>query len=154
VVSGMGTNLKFRVGLALLTSALALSGCAGPTSDGVSEEAAEQGLTEPCNVEYDLNTYIGNDGKPALVAQVYIENYAEPISGWTLNWTFLAGEQIVFPFNGNVVQDLDSATATGLSYNKDIGTGQSVNFGFTATSTTTAVTPTSFTLSGQTCSIN
>jgi len=73
------------------------------------------------------------------------------INGWSLNFTFLNGQQITQGWNASLSQQGSQVTATNLSYNGTISPGSSVNFGFNSSWNGTNANPTKFTLNGATC---
>jgi len=83
---------------------------------------------------------------------VTITNGGAAINGWTLTWTFpTSGQQIYQLWNGSVTQAGTNVSVRNLSYNNNIPTGGSVNFGFLSTWSGTNPLPTVFTLNGLRC---
>jgi hypothetical protein len=75
------------------------------------------------------------------------------ISGWTLVFTFTAGQTITQGWTGTFSQSGSTVTIVNASFNGTIAPGGSVNPGFNGTWTTTNPSPTAFTLNGQATSI-
>lgn len=71
------------------------------------------------------------------------------INGWTLIFSFSAGQQVTQGWNGTFSQSGSQVTVTNLSYNGSIAPGASVSLGFNGSWTTSNPSPTSFTLNGQ-----
>jgi hypothetical protein len=71
------------------------------------------------------------------------------INGWTLIFSFSAGQQVTQGWNGTFSQSGSQVTITNLSYNGSIAPGASVSLGFNGSWTTSNPNPTSFTLNGQ-----
>jgi hypothetical protein len=76
------------------------------------------------------------------------------INGWTLKWSFANGQVISSAWNSTVTQAGTAVTATNVSYNGTIATGQQAEFGFLSSwNNTTNATPTAFTVNGANCTI-
>lgn len=71
------------------------------------------------------------------------------INGWTLIFSFSAGQQVTQGWNGTFSQSGSQVTITNVSYNGSIAPGASVSLGFNGSWTTSNPSPTSFTLNGQ-----
>jgi len=71
------------------------------------------------------------------------------INGWTLVFSFSAGQQVTQGWNGTFSQSGSQVTVTNVSYNGTIAPGASVSLGFNGSWTTSNPSPTSFTLNGQ-----
>src|SRR5215813_7008176 len=100
-----------------------------------------------CNITYTLNT----QWNVGFQAQVTIVNTGPAINGWTVTWTFPGTQTIYELWNGILTQTGPNVTVRNQSYNAQIPTGGSVNFGFNANWSGSNPNPTSFTLNGQTC---
>ncbi len=74
------------------------------------------------------------------------------ISSWTLQFTFLGGQQIIQGWGGNFSQKSNQVTVQNMSYNSSISPGASLSLGFNGSWTSSNPNPTSFTLNGTTCS--
>jgi len=100
-----------------------------------------------CQVTYTVtNQWTGGFG-----AAVTITNLGDPISSWSLGWSFGAGQTITQLWNGTVSQSGSQVTVTNASYNGSIATGGSAGFGFNASATSANPVPTGFTLNGVAC---
>jgi rhamnogalacturonan endolyase len=100
-----------------------------------------------CSVKYTVtNQWSGGFG-----ADVLVTNLGDPLSSWTLTWSFASGQAITSAWNATVTQSGTSVTATNLSYNGSIGTGGTVDFGFNGSWTTSNPVPASFSLNGTAC---
>jgi hypothetical protein len=82
---------------------------------------------------------------------VAVTNLGDPVSGWTLEWSFTAGQQVGQHWNAEVTQNADQVTATNLSWNGALATGGRAEFGFNGTWTGSNPAPASFRLNGTTC---
>ena len=123
------------VGVALLASAAAA--VALPAS------AAAAG----CSVNYAVSSqWQGGFG-----ANVTITNLGDPLTSWTLTWSFGAGQTVQQAWNTTLTQSGAAVTARNVSYNGAIPTNGSTSFGFNGSWTSSNPVPTSFALNGVTC---
>ncbi|MDG6107829.1 cellulose binding domain-containing protein [Dactylosporangium aurantiacum] len=100
-----------------------------------------------CRVTYTVtNSWQGGFG-----ANVDVTNLGDPVNGWTLAWTFPAGQTVTQAWNATVTSSGGQARATDVGYNAAIATGATVSFGFNGTWTGSNPAPTSFALNGVTC---
>jgi hypothetical protein len=100
-----------------------------------------------CRVDYAISSsWSGGFG-----ANVNITNLGDAINGWTLTWSFGAGQTITQLWNGSFTQSGSQIRVTNVSYNATIGAGASTAFGFNGAWTATNPAPTSFTLNGVAC---
>ncbi|MEV6970241.1 cellulose binding domain-containing protein, partial [Hamadaea sp. NPDC051192] len=101
-----------------------------------------------CRVEYAVaSQWAGGFG-----ANITITNLGDPISGWTLRWTFPAGQTVTQGWNGTFTQSGADVTVTDAGYNAAIATNGSTAIGFNGSWNNVANTdPTSFTLNGVAC---
>ncbi|MEU8261145.1 cellulose binding domain-containing protein [Micromonospora sp. NPDC048999] len=101
-----------------------------------------------CAVTYS----VGGQWQGGFTGNVTVTNLGDPISGWTVRWSFGAGQQVTEAWNATVTQSGSSVTATNVSYNAGLPTNGSTSFGFNGTwNNSSNPTPTSFTLNGVTC---
>jgi pectin methylesterase-like acyl-CoA thioesterase len=106
-----------------------------------------QAATTGCQVAYTVTSqWPGGFG-----ADVKVTNLGDPISGWTLAWSFASGQTVAQAWDATMAQNGTAVTATNLSYNASIGTDGTADFGFNGAWTTSNPAPTSFTLNGVTC---
>src|SRR5262249_52774946 len=101
-----------------------------------------------CRIDYAVtNQWAGGFG-----ASVTINNLGDPINGWSLAWTFPAGQTITQVWNANANLNSSTVTATDVSYNAPIATGANTAFGFNGSwNNSSNPAPTSFTLNGTVC---
>ena len=129
-----------RVAVAVV-AALATTGGAALVVTGA--QAAATG----CRVDYRVtNQWSGGFG-----ADVTVTNLGDPINGWTLTWTYAAGQTVTQAWNATVTQSGSRVTATNVSYNGALGTGAGTSFGFNGSWNGSNPAPTSFALNGLTC---
>lgn len=89
-----------------------------------------------------------------FVGQVTVVNTGPTaVDGWTVRWTFGAGERLTQVWSAAVTQSGSTVTATNLSWNSRLAaSGGSTTFGFIGTSTATpAANPTAAGLNGTVC---
>lgn len=100
-----------------------------------------------CSVSYVLSgQWPGGFG-----ANVTIKNLGDPITSWSLVWSYASGQQVTQAWNATVTQNGSQVTAKNVSYNGSVATNATVAFGFNGTWTSSNTVPTSFTLNGTTC---
>ncbi|SMC93108.1 non-reducing end alpha-L-arabinofuranosidase family hydrolase [Lentzea albidocapillata] len=101
-----------------------------------------------CSVTYSAPSQW--DG--GFTANVSVTNLGDAVNGWTLTWSFSAGQQVKQTWNAEATQSGTEVTVRNVSYNAAIPTGGRVEFGFNGSSTGTAnPNPTAFTLNGTLC---
>ncbi|MGI5153285.1 cellulose binding domain-containing protein [Plantactinospora sp. CA-294935] len=101
-----------------------------------------------CQVSYSVaSQWPGGFG-----GNVTITNLGDPLNGWTLRWTYSAGQTVTQAWNANVSQSGSQVTATNVGYNGSVATNASVSFGFNGTFTGSSnPAPTSFSVNDVTC---
>ncbi|WP_436535678.1 cellulose-binding domain-containing protein [Actinoplanes sp. HUAS TT8] len=100
-----------------------------------------------CQVSYTISSsWSGGFG-----ANVAVTNLGDPITGWTLRWSFGAGQTVTQAWNAGVTQSGAAVTAVNVSYNGALGTGASTSFGFNGSWTGSNPVPSAFTLNGVAC---
>ena len=101
-----------------------------------------------CSVTYSVaNQWPGGFG-----ANVTIKNLGDPISSWTLVWSFSAGQTITQIWSATDTQSGSQVTAKNVSYNGSVGTNATTSFGFNGTwNNSSNPVPSSFSLNGTTC---
>jgi hypothetical protein len=100
-----------------------------------------------CRVAYT----VASEWPGGFVANVDITNLGDPLSGWSLKWTFGGGQSITGGWNASYSQSGSSVTATNVSYNGSLGTNATVSIGFQGTTGGSNPAPSSFTLNGTAC---
>ncbi|MFV2088803.1 cellulose-binding domain-containing protein, partial [Micromonospora sp. LOL_021] len=122
-------------GAALLASAaLAVAAPAGAAAAG-------------CSVNYAVSSqWPGGFG-----ANVTITNLGDPLTSWTLTWSFGAGQTVTQAWNTSLTQSGSAVTASNVSYNNAVPTNGTVSFGFNGSWTGSNPAPTSFSLNGVSC---
>jgi serine/threonine protein kinase len=101
-----------------------------------------------CSVRYRVSSQWQN----GFVASITITNTGTiPIQGWTLTFSFSAGQKISNGWNGYFQQNGSQASVTNDSSNTDIAPGGSASPGFRGSCKQQNPAPTSFTLNGVAC---
>ena len=96
--------------------------------------------------------YATNDWNNGFTANVTIKNLGDPLTAWTLKWTFpTSGQRVTQGWSARFSQTGSEVTATNESYNGNLATGASTTIGFNGAHTGSNPKPTSFTLNGITC---
>ncbi|MET8122513.1 non-reducing end alpha-L-arabinofuranosidase family hydrolase, partial [Micromonospora sp. NPDC005291] len=100
-----------------------------------------------CSVNYAVSSqWQGGFG-----ANVSITNLGDPLTSWTLTWSYGAGQTVTQAWNTSLTQSGSAVTAKNVSYNGSVPTNGTVSFGFNGAWTGSNPTPTSFALNGVTC---
>ncbi|HEU5470515.1 MAG TPA: glycoside hydrolase family 9 protein [Actinophytocola sp.] len=103
-----------------------------------------------CRVAYTANDWgTGSNGFTASITITNLTTSTIP-SGWTLAFSYAAGQRVTAGWNANWTQGAGSGNVSA-SGNQPIPSNGSVNIGFNGTHTGTNSAPTSFTLNGQPC---
>jgi endo-1,4-beta-xylanase len=76
---------------------------------------------------------------------------ATAITGWSLGWSFAAGQQVAQIWNGALTQSAATVSVTNASWNGTIAPGGNATFGFLGSWTGTNPAPATFTLNGTAC---
>jgi len=121
------------VGLPMTVAALAQPPGAGAATAG-------------CAVTYTPNTW-----STGFTADVRITNLGDPVTGWTLGFSFPGDQHITSGWSATYSQTGRAVTARSVDYNGALATGASTSIGFQATYTGTNAAPTAFTLNGVGC---
>ncbi|PZF86009.1 non-reducing end alpha-L-arabinofuranosidase family hydrolase, partial [Micromonospora endophytica] len=100
-----------------------------------------------CSVNYAVSSqWQGGFG-----ANVTITNLGDPLTSWTLTWSFGAGQTVTQAWNTTLTQSGAAVTARNVSYNGNIPTNGSTSFGFNGSWTSSNPVPTNFAVNGVTC---
>ena len=102
-----------------------------------------------CKISYT----IPNQWPGGFTGNVTITNTGPTtINGWTLQFSFTAGQQLQGAWNTSATQQGAQVTAKDAGYNGSLAPGASTSFGFNASWNGSNPTPSSFTLNGAACS--
>ncbi|WP_422770949.1 non-reducing end alpha-L-arabinofuranosidase family hydrolase [Plantactinospora sp. WMMC1484] len=100
-----------------------------------------------CSVNYA----VASQWQGGFGANVTITNLGDPLNGWTLTWSFGAGQTVTQAWNTSLTQSGSAVTARNVSYNGSIPTNGTTSFGFNGSWTGSNPVPTSFALNGVAC---
>ena len=125
-----------------LVAATVVAGVVGAAATTVVAHAATG-----CRATYTVSS----QWSEGFGANVEVTNLGDPINGWTLTWSFPAGQTVTQAWNASLTQSGSAVTATNLSWNAAVGTNARVSFGFNGSWTSANPAPTSFALNGVTC---
>jgi glucuronoarabinoxylan endo-1,4-beta-xylanase len=106
--------------------------------------------TGTCGIGYQVTS----SWSGGFQGEVAIHNTSSSaLDGWTLAFTFTAGQTITQMWGGTPTQSGSGVTVTPADYNRAIPAGGSVTIGFLANQGSTNPTPTGFQLNGGTCTV-
>ncbi len=100
-----------------------------------------------CSVNYAVSS----QWPGGFNANVVITNLGDPLTGWTLTWSFGAGQTVTQAWNTSLTQSGSAVTAANVSYNGSVPTNGTVSFGFNGSWTGSNPAPTAFTVNGVAC---
>jgi lysophospholipase L1-like esterase len=125
--------------LVAVTASTVLAG----TAVAVAAHAAAVG----CAVTYAVTS----QWTSGFGASVELRNLGEPLTSWTLTWSFGAGQQVTQAWNSTVTQSGSVVTARNATWNGTLSTNGSASFGFNGSWNGSNPAPASFALNGTTC---
>src|SRR5438132_4992535 len=135
--------LKRRPRIALIFAATTAVAGAAVTTTLVAHAA-----TAGCQVTYT----VPSQWNTGFTGNVTVTNLGDPITAWTLKWSFTAGQTVSQAWNATATQSGSTVTATNASWNGNLATNAGATFGFNATWNGSAnPAPTTFTLNGVAC---
>jgi lysophospholipase L1-like esterase len=109
--------------------------------------AAPASAAAGCRVAYAVTSqWQGGFG-----ASVAVTNLGDPLTGWTLGFSFPSGQTVTQLWNGVVSQSGAAVTVRNAGYNGALATGASTSFGFNGSWTGANAVPGAFTLNGVAC---
>ncbi|MCI4065542.1 cellulose binding domain-containing protein [Micromonospora sp. R77] len=127
--------------------ALAATGVAVLASATLAVALPAGAATAGCSVSYAVSSqWQGGFG-----ANVSITNLGDPLTGWTLTWSFAAGQKVTESWNTSLTQSGSAVTAKNVSYNGAVATNGTVSFGFNGSWSGSNPAPTSFAVNGVSC---
>jgi len=123
---------------------------AGAPLDTATSDLPITADAPPCAVSYHV-TAQWNHG---FVATVTVANTAtEAIDGWTLAFSYGAGQRITSAWDATVVQTSGTVDARAESYNAVVSPGASVTFGLVGTWSNANPAPSAFQLNDRACRV-
>lgn len=127
-----------------LTAATAAGTAAVTTAVNMTASAATAG----CSVTYSVSS----QWPSGFTANVSLANLGDPLTSWTLTWSFGAGQQVTQAWNATVTQSGAQVSASNASYNGTLATNASTSFGFNGSWNNSGnPAPASFSLNGVAC---
>jgi hypothetical protein len=107
-----------------------------------------------CTVGYSVSDWGNGSGFTGTVT--IVNDATSAVNGWTLRFTFPAGQRVVQGWNATWAQPAGSAdvTATNLGWNATIQPGASVSIGFSGGFSGSNPKPEAFTLNGNPCTVS
>ncbi|GAA0459008.1 hypothetical protein Aca07nite_59420 [Actinoplanes capillaceus] len=134
-----------RVRRTVVVAAALATVAAGAAIGGVtSAQAAAPG----CRVSYTVGSQWGG----GFTANVAVTNLGDPLTGWTLRWSFTAGQVVTQAWNAATTQSGAAVTAVNAGWNANLATNGTTTFGFNGSwNNSTNPVPASFTLNGVVC---
>ncbi|AEE44490.1 cellulose binding domain-containing protein [Cellulomonas fimi] len=128
-------------------AAAGLLAAATTATGGVAAAASAQAAVG-CRVTYAVTNQWGT----GFGGDVRVENLGDALAGWTLTWTFGAGQTVTQAWNGVATQSGAAVSVRDAGYNAQVASGGTVSFGFNGTwNGSSNPAPTSFALNGTTC---
>ncbi|REF98224.1 cellulose binding domain-containing protein [Asanoa ferruginea] len=124
-----------------VVTATALLGASLAAAVGTATAAAG------CRVDYAVS----NQWQGGFGASVTVTNLGDPITGWTLTWSYAAGQTVTQAWNATVTQAGAAVTARDAGYNAALPTNGTATFGFNGAWTASNPAPQTFTLNGAGC---
>ncbi|MEU4398774.1 cellulose binding domain-containing protein [Micromonospora orduensis] len=101
-----------------------------------------------CQVAYS----VASQWPGGFTGTVTVTNLGDPVPGWTLRWSYGAGQQVSQAWGATVTQSGGQVSATNVDYNANLATNGSTSFGFNASwNGSSNPAPTSFTLNNVAC---
>ncbi len=135
------SGLRLRWGAGVLTVAVA-----GAVGLALLTPAPEARAATGCTASYRVDQWTGG-----FTAYVDVTAGATAVHGWTVTWTYGAGQQITSSWSAQVAQSGSKVTASNLSWNADLSPGVSTEFGLQGAWTGSNPAPTDITVTGTGC---
>ncbi|GIE99429.1 cellulose binding domain-containing protein [Paractinoplanes rishiriensis] len=101
-----------------------------------------------CRVEYA----VGSQWAGGFSANVTVTNLGDAVTGWTVRWSFTAGQTVAQAWNATATQSGAAVTAVNAGWNASLATNASTSFGFNGSwNNASNPAPASFSLNGVAC---
>ncbi|WP_433317020.1 cellulose binding domain-containing protein [Micromonospora sp. CA-269861] len=101
-----------------------------------------------CQVAYS----VASQWPGGFTGNVTVTNLGDPLSGWTLRWSYGAGQQVSQAWGATASQSGSQVSATNVDYNGNLATNGTATFGFNASwNNSSNPNPSSFTLNNVAC---
>jgi glucuronoarabinoxylan endo-1,4-beta-xylanase len=100
-----------------------------------------------CAVRYGVSS----QWQGGFNADVTVTNLGDALTGWTLTWSFGAGQSVTQAWNATVTQSGAAVSARNAAHNATIATNGTASFGFTGSWSGSNPSPTGFAVNGVAC---
>ncbi|RSM74119.1 cellulose-binding protein [Actinoplanes sp. ATCC 53533] len=128
----------------LIAAGLAAVVCGAAATVTTTAHAAASG----CRVDYA----VGSQWTGGFSANVTVTNLGDAVTGWTLRWSFTAGQVVTQAWSATATQSGAAVTAVNAGWNGQLATNGSTSFGFNGSwNNASNPVPASFSLNGVTC---
>jgi hypothetical protein len=145
VISKESTMVVRRRRVALFATAAATMTAAAA---GVIVTAGVAQAAVGCRVSYAVTA----QWPSGFTANVNLTNVGDPLTSWTVGWSFSAGQTVSQAWNASVTQSGSAVRAANAGYNGNLATNATVSFGFNgAWNNASNPAPSGFTVNGVTC---
>jgi pectate lyase len=132
-----------RIALCTAATAAATLAAAGVVVAATGAQAAAG-----CQVTYTVS----NQWQGGFGANVTVTNLGDPLTSWSVTWSYSAGQTVTQAWNATVTQSGSQVTAQNASYNGNLATNASASFGFNGSwNNSSNPAPTSFAVNGTAC---
>ena len=109
-----------------------VTGAASPPTDQAGQPTRTAGRSAAAGLFCTATTKIASRWPGGYQADVTVGNTgAQPISGWTVTWTFANGEVITQLWNGQDIASGAAHSVRNADHNGGLGPGTNTTFGFT-----------------------
>ncbi|ETK34289.1 cellulose binding domain-containing protein [Microbispora sp. ATCC PTA-5024] len=105
-----------------------------------------------CEVTY--TGYQWGSGSGGFTASIAVKNTGDPVTGWTLTFTFPGSQRLTQGWSAQWTQTGARVTATSPAWGGPVGAGSSFFLGFNGTWTGSNPPPTDFAINGVPCTVN
>ncbi|ROS23755.1 cellulase family glycosylhydrolase [Cellulomonas sp. PhB150] len=131
---------RIRATALLAAATLAMAGI------GTIASTSAQAATG-CKVDYAISSQWGG----GFGANVTVTNLGDPLTSWTVGWTFTSGQKLTQAWNATATQTGSTVSARDVGYNGALRTGGTASFGFNASWSGSNPVPAQFTVNGVAC---
>ncbi|GAA1895497.1 cellulase family glycosylhydrolase [Streptomyces sodiiphilus] len=146
------TGLTPQTGYSFAVYARDAAGNRSSRSPAVNVTTADGGGQEPGDAACSVAYRVVGEWPGGFQGEVVISNTGtSALDGWTLGWSFPAGQTVTNLWGGTVTQSGSAVTVRPASYTSVIPVSGSVTLGFTGTWTGSNTSPDTFTLDNSAC---
>ncbi|MFI2754140.1 glycoside hydrolase family 6 protein [Cellulomonas sp. P22] len=129
------------------TIAVAVAGVLVVAGSVALVSEAAQGSATRCRVDYTVT----NQWARGFSADVSVTNLGDPVTSWTVGWTWPSGQRITSVANGTATTTDTAVRVASQHRDAPVPTGGTASFSFDASWKGANTAPTSFRLNGRTC---